>query len=434
MNKKLPIILAAILIPAIIIILLIVFYPTISNLLNLEGETNAEPKVLSMWGLYENPQAYNEIAQSYTELNPNITLSYDDRSLLSPQEHKERLFSRLSSGSSDQDIVLVHNTWVQELAPYLSTMPASILSTQEYQSNFYPSASQSALINNNIYAVPAFYDGLVLVYNRDHFEEVDQLQAPTTWEEFRRLAIDLTIRGTGDTIVRSGAAIGNANNIDFASDILGLLFSQTDVVIPDTIDSRAAQDALSFYTSFTKEYEIWNDDFIEASSAFTQGQVSMIFVPTWNILDIIQANPSLNIGVAPVPQAIADDPVSWGSFWMYAVPQSSNNTQDAWEFINYISQEPQQKVLNSIASRYRQYAAPYALRSLAVEPEITQNSYVQPALEYADNSVSGIIASRAGNINEESIIRDTINTVLNTTSQNLSLPDLLRAAKNQLLR
>lgn len=437
MNKKLPIIITiSILVIALIAALAITFMPNISTLIGGSNTETTEPVSLNVWGVYESPEVYDELSQNYQIENPNVSVIYDDRSILTPSEYKERIFTRLSAGSSAQDIVLVHNSWVPELSQYLSSMPQELLTAEAYSNNFYSSASQSAILNNNIYAVPAFYDGLVLVYNREHFEEIDQLQAPTTWEEFRRIAIDLTIRGSNDGIVRSGAAIGNANNIDFASDILGLLFSQTDVSIPSTMDSRAAQDALSFYTSFVTEYEIWNDDFIEASSAFVQGQVSMIFVPTWNVLDIIAANPELDVGVAPVPQALPDEPISWGSFWMYAVPESSQNKRAAWEFINYISQSDQQKVVSSVASRSRQFPAPYALKSLANAPEITNNPYLESALTYADNSRTGIITSRAGNLKEENIMRDVINSVVNpeNTTQEISFSNLLRDAKNEILR
>jgi maltose-binding protein MalE len=59
---------------------------------------------------------------------------------------------------------------------------------------------------------------------------------------------------------------------------------------------------------FFKSDGVWNTSFPEASKAFSAGKVSMIFVPTWNLLDIVRANPGMNIGVAPVPQLLLKTP------------------------------------------------------------------------------------------------------------------------------
>jgi len=426
MNKKLLIIIFSIVGAIILIVLGILFYPRIVKIFNPQSK---EPISLNIWGMYENPEVIKSVSSKYVTQNPNVTINYDDRSVLSPSEYKERVFSRLTS-ESDFDIVLLHNTWIKEMSFLLSPIPKDIYTTEDYSNNFYNVAKESALVNNSLYAVPAFYDGLVLVYNKDHFEEVGQLEPPSTWEEFRRLAVDLTITGSNGSIIRSGAAIGNSNNIKFATDIVGLLLSQTNVKIPDNLDSRASQEALLFYTNFVKQYKVWDNSFIDATSAFAEGQVSMIFVPSWNILDIISAKPNLNIGVAKVPQAKTQEPVSWGSFWMYAVPQSSLNKQKAWEFIKFMSQPEQQQLISENATKFREFASPYALKSMV--NLVSENQFVKPVLDSASYSVSSIISSRSGNLVQENSIRDIINNILQSSDINLEAE--LRSAKSIIQR
>jgi multiple sugar transport system substrate-binding protein len=206
------------------------------------------------------------------------------------------------------------------------------MSGDTYASSYYPSATDSAVIDGKVYAIPAYYDGLALVYNKKHFAEIDQQTPPTAWEEFRRLALKLTQRDPEGNLVRGGAAIGASKNIDFSD----IYFSGGGSFGLSTDDAR---DALTFYTNFANEDGVWNDTMPEASTAFAQEKVSMIFIPSWNLLDIIRSRPDMEIGVAPVPQANPEIPVSWASFWMYAVPAKSKNIDAAWNFIKYLSTE-----------------------------------------------------------------------------------------------
>jgi len=197
------------------------------------------------------------------------------------------------------------------------------MSVETYSTTFYPVAYQSTVANEKIYAIPLFYDGLALVYNKAHFAEVGQQSPPTAWEEFRRLALELSVY-SDETLIRSGAAMGTADNIDHFSDVLGLMWSQANVSIPSEVDSSRAQDALTFYVNFAKEDGVWNTSFKEASLAFANGEVSMIFVPSC------------------VPQVSEEAPITWGSFWMEAVSAKSPNAQVAWDFLNFLAQKEQQ--------------------------------------------------------------------------------------------
>ncbi len=386
-------------------------------------DNSNEPVTLTVWGVFEDPEVMNALAQKYQEQNPNVTIVYEDRSVMSLQEYKERVVSRAAGTDGDFDIALVHNSWVPAMRSTLAPAPSELLDAPTYAQNFYPAAVVSAVSNNEVYASPAYYDGLVLVYNKDHFAEVGQRFPPTAWEEFRRLALELTIR-SGNGLVRGGAAIGAADNIDHFSDILGLMWSQAGVSIPSEVDSKAAQDALTFYTNFVKEDRVWDDNMPEATSAFVGGKASMIFVPSWQILDILDMVSDVNaVGVAPVPQALPDNPKAWGSFWMYVVPQGTEKAPAAWNFLNFLAQEEQQLMYFSEASEVRAFGPPYALASLAGQ---TTNPYITPVLNIAPIAETGIIAGRAGN-SEEDALRDAVESVLSGASATNALTEFKKS-------
>ena len=219
-----------------------------------EGVDTSKPVTLTVWGLWESPEVIQALINKYQELKPNVTINYDDRSILKIDDYKDRIFS--SAGQTiDADVVMVHNSWVPRLKETLVPIPATLMDAGTFSTNFYPVAVKSAVHDNQVYAMPLYYDGLALVYNKQHFDEVGQSEPPTAWEEFRSLALRLTVRAGADNTsnnLRSGAAIGTADNIDFFSDILGLMWSQAGVEIPTDLGTRAAQDALTFYTNFVK--------------------------------------------------------------------------------------------------------------------------------------------------------------------------------------
>jgi len=368
------------------------------------------PASLNVWGIWERKEVMDVLVQKYNEVYPDVTINYEDRSVLKPLvDYKERAFWR-ATDPSGPDVMRVHISWVPALAASLEPMPDDIMDVETFRNIFYPVAADNLIIDGKIYGMPTNYDGLVLVYNKDHFEEIGQTEAPTAWEEFRRLALELTVKGEGNRIVRAGAAMGAADNIDFFSDILGMLFSQARVVVPSEIESEPAQHALAFYTNFVREDEVWAADLPEASVAFAQEKVSMIFVPTWNLLDILVARPDMNIGVAVPPQAEPDEPASWGSFWVDVVPQSSQNPLAAWSYVSFLAQEEQQLLTFSEASNYRVFGPPYSLMSLS--GELADNPYLAPVLETANIANTNELAARAGNRRQEDAIKEAVNSVL----------------------
>jgi ABC-type glycerol-3-phosphate transport system substrate-binding protein len=389
---------------------------------------------LNVWGLWENSDVIDSLVQKYQEIHPNVKVNYEDRSVLKPIDYKESVYTRLTQeGSTAGDIVFVHNSWVPAIKDNLEPAPDSLMTADRFNSSFYPAASQSAVFSGKVYALPLYYDGLVLVYNKKHFADINQSAPPASWEEFRRLALELTVRGSERSLVRAGAAIGGAKNIEFASDILGLLFSQANLSIPGDLDEKAAFDALSFYTNFLLVDRVWDENLPEASAAFTQEKVSMIFVPSWNLLDILDARPDWamdgNIGVAPVPQALIDEPVNWASFWMATVPAKSPNKQVAWDFVNFITEEAQQKAWFDEASKTRAYGPIYSRSTLA--GELASNPFLAPFTEEALTAKTGILVSRAGNKTANDAMLEAINHMVGGKRGNAE--GALKAAQEKLL-
>lgn len=372
---------------------------------------------LTVWGLWENEATMQPILQKYTAEHPSVTISYEDRSIMPLVDYKERVFTRAFEGTKP-DIVMAHASWIPRLVAGGGAweVPAGVFESGYVDTNFFPVVKEMGVVGGRLYSLPSSYDGLVLVYNKRHFEEAGIVSPPVDWEEFRRDAILLTVRtgGTENTppaLVRAGAAMGLADNIDHFSDVLGLMFVQAGVKIPDDLASEQAKDALTFYTNFAKEDGVWQASLLESVRSFADEKVSMILVPTWRMYELLanMRDPTV-IGVAQVPQALQDTPVSWASYWTWVVPKSSPSPNESWDVIKFLVDQQQQTTLFSEVSKIRPFGSIYS--NVALAQNLSSNSYLRPAIESASYAKTAEIAGRAGNRRQYDALKQAVNDVL----------------------
>lgn len=359
----------------------------------------AKQVTLTYWGLFEPPEVMQPLIEEYQKEHPNVKIEYEQRNYSSLAQHKETLLTRFREGTGP-DIARIHNTWIAQFASELSSVPSDIFSTADFNAIFYPSAADTLSHQDNFYAIPLMYEGLVLYYNTDHFKEANIENPPSDWEEFRTTAVRLTKTADNGNITRSGAAAGTANNVAHFSDILGLIFLQSQVDFPKGLTSRGARDALIFYTNFINKDKVWDGSFPNSVQAFAQGKVSMIFAPSWRYFDIGALNPGLKFKTAAVPQVPTlprgnGSTVNWASFWAESVNLDSPNRAEAWEFLKFLSQKENMQKLFSEQAKIRDFGEPYSRQDLG--GVLLANSILAPLVDGAPTAKSLIIADAAGN-------------------------------------
>lgn len=381
------------------------------------GTSEVKNVNLTMWGLWENEATMQPLLQKYMGEHPGVTISYEDRSIMPLVDYKERVFTRAFEGTKP-DIVMAHVSWLPRLVAGGGAweVPGGVFESGYVDSNFFPVVKDMGVVGGKLYSLPSTYDGLILVYNKRHFEEAGIVSPPADWEEFRRDAILLTVRtgaaeGRSATLVRAGAAMGLADNIEHFSDVLGLMFVQAGVKIPEELDSEQAKDALTFYTNFAKEDGVWEASLFESVRAFADEKVSMILVPTWRMFELLtnMQDPTV-IGVAHVPQALQDMPVSWASYWTWVVPKSSPSPNESWDVIKFLIDPQQQTTLFSEVSKARPFGSIYSNVTLA--QNLTTNGYLKPAIETASYAKTAEIAGRSGNRRQYDALKQAVNDVL----------------------
>jgi multiple sugar transport system substrate-binding protein len=243
-----------------------------------------------------------------------------------------------------------------------------------------------------IYGLPLYMDTMVLFYNRSMLNEAGIASPATDWKSFQDQVKLITRLDETGAIIRSAAALGTADNVDRASDIVSLLMMQNgapmsseagtatfDKYPPDLAGRQypPGAEALIFYADFanpTKEVYTWNDKMPDSLPAFIAGKTAYFFGYSYHIPLIRKSNPNLNFGITSFPQIANNPPVNSANYWVEAVSNKSTHPQEAWEFVQFITAAEQAEAYLKVTKRPTALNAlvPKQLEDLDLGPFATQ--------------------------------------------------------------
>jgi multiple sugar transport system substrate-binding protein len=346
---------------------------------------------LAYWGLWEPETIYSSVVSEYQQSHPNVEIEYVQHS---PKDYRQRLQSALA-GEEGPDIFRFHNAWVPMLKRDLAPIPANIMDSATFEANYYPVIRQDLRIANNYVGIPLEIDGLGLFINEEIFERGGKtIPTSVTWDEFRRLACELTSINEQDEIETAGAALGRTENVEHWSDVLALMMLQNEADLTNPTTKRA-QDTIKYFAMFSQRTtdcsRTWDETLPNSTSAFAGGTLAMYFGPSWDVFEIKEANSSLRFRVIPVPQLPGTN-ITWASYWIEGVSQKSENKDAAWEFLKYLSEKTTMQKLFEVESNVRLFGEPYSRMDMAdlLEGDLFVGAYIQQA----DAARSWYLASR----------------------------------------
>jgi multiple sugar transport system substrate-binding protein len=337
----------------------------------------AEPIVLNYWRVFDGPDDFAEIIRKYNEQHPYITINYRK---LRYEEYEEELLNAFAEDRGP-DIFSIHNTWTRKYESKMSPLPESTtmifpvvqgsikketiaesrsvrsLNLRDLRQNFVDVVYSDVVINNQIYGLPLSVDTLAMYYNQDLFDRAGIVNVPNYWNrEFQQTVKELTKLDLKGEIVQSGVALGGTSNMERFSDILSVLMMQngstmlsdTGQVLFHTVPTSFKDTeynpglmALRFYTDFAnpvKEVYSWNNDLPNSLSAFTSGNLAIMFGYSYHLPIIKSSAPKLNFLVAPLPQIEGSGtPTNFANYWVEVVSQKSKYKNEAWNFVQFMT-------------------------------------------------------------------------------------------------
>lgn len=335
---------------------------------------------LTYWGLWEPETMYSAVINDYQQSHPQVKISYVQNS---PKDYRQRLQSALARNEGP-DIFRFHNTWVPMLKKDLAAVPATVMDSATFEASYYPVARMDLRQGNNYVGIPLEIDGLGLYLNEEIFERGGKtIPAEITWDEFRKMACDLTTINAQDEIEIAGAALGRTENVEHWSDVLALMMIQNEADLGNPTGKRV-NDTFQYFTMFTKRTaecpRTWDETLPDSTTAFAGGKLAMYFAPSWEVFEIKKISPSLRFRVIAVPQLPGSN-LTWASYWVEGVGSKSQYQKEAWEFVKYLSEKTTMQKLFEAEAKVRLFGEPYSRMDMAslLENDLFAGAYIKQA-------------------------------------------------------
>ncbi len=264
--------------------------------------------------------------------------------------HEKALLDLTSGTTGAYDVIDVASQWDGEFSPFLTDLEPFIKKDNYDMSVWIENVfNNCGKWQNTVIGIPNASTPQVFAYRTDLLPD----GIPKTWEEYRKVASDLTKDGMyGTTISEAPGQLGGV--FDYILWSMGGSWADEDWNV--TINSPEARNALKHLYEINKNAMhaanlTWGVE--ESVKAFLDGKAAVC--ETWPTLGITQNgdNPEKSkvvgkwaLDVIPFEKT----GVTLLSAWDLAIPKSSKNKELAWEWIKmYTAAEKQQKFYEDFA-------------------------------------------------------------------------------------
>ncbi|MEK9175014.1 MAG: extracellular solute-binding protein [Patescibacteria group bacterium] len=308
---------------------------------------------LVMWGFEDQKKVWEPTLNAFQKIYPKIKIQYIQKN---PNAFENDLVNTIAIGVQIPDIVVFPSDYFRKQLDKLSAAPVGLVTERQMKDSYIDAAlmfwSQSA---QTVAGLPLYGDALVLYSNKGLLTKHFFVRPPQTWDEFLDYSQKITEKDSAGNIIIAGSAMGRANNINNASQIITALFLQfgDDIVSPDgaisfgkattqgSIQANPAESALQFFNNFAnpkKSTYSWSFALPEAEDMFVRGKLGL-YIGLMSEYEKLRAkNPHLDIQVSLLPQLTnAPRPITGGRLYLLAVPRASRQQTVSWATIAYLT-------------------------------------------------------------------------------------------------
>jgi len=300
---------------------------------------------LTVWVMGAEGEKIRDMVLSFEKEHPDISVKTQTIPWL--DAHMKLLTAVI--GGTTPDVCQLGTTWVPEFASMdaLSALGGYIEgSCVVKKENFFAGSWETGKIDGKIYGIPWYVDTRVLFYRSDILKEAGYSSPPTTWDELksvcRALRSDIDGDGTPERY-----ALSLPNNDAF---ILVIFIWQAggDILSDDytepTFDDPEAEEAFRFYISFFEEGLVPVGGTIDTDlfHAFKTGFLPMFISGPWMIELLHEQVPDIDGKWAVATLPAKENGYSFMGGCNLSIFKKSNNKDEAWKFIEYMSQPENQ--------------------------------------------------------------------------------------------
>ncbi len=297
---------------------------------------------LTVWGTLPSYDFNNMLNASGLVQNEFISFTYEEKNSLTIGEE----FTEALAVGGGPDLIILSADSVLKEKEKLLLIPSDSVRQADF-SNVFIKQGELFVTSLGAYALPMYVDPMVLYWNRDTLAKASLAVPPMYWDQIYSFITKLNAKDGAGNITQSALALGEARNIPHAKDILALLMLQAGTPITNYSGDRLrssllegvggaqlpAVAALEFYTQFAnpqKSYYSWNRSQVSADTHFTSGKSAMYLGFASELPTLKAKNPTMDIGIAPVPQSRASGKsITVGRLYGVAIARSTRNAENA---------------------------------------------------------------------------------------------------------
>lgn len=263
----------------------------------------AEPIVITHWQ-HSSPARdtmVKALAEEFMKANPNIVVQFQS---FPETEFLNKVLVALAGGAGP-DTIQVRSTWVQGLvnAGVLQPLSSSLISAEQIEKDFIPSAILPLKANNRYYALPTDAQTIVMFYQPALFEQagLDSSKPPTTWDELITMARRIHRRNSENKTELMGVATGGYGPVLFT------LMRQAGAALWDAatklpvFNSPEALKGMQFATDLVTNYGVEDKAFGSRWTAFRNEKLGMVYAHPAMKGSFLSTHPNLKFNIAEIP-------------------------------------------------------------------------------------------------------------------------------------
>ncbi len=298
---------------------------------------------LNVWGSLSVYDFNNLLTSTGIANDESLTMTYEEKSA---DKLSSDFTEALAVGKGPDLIIIPVSNLLKDkdkltIIPPLSVRPADYSSTFIKEGDLFVTAL-------GVFALPMYVDPMVMYWNRDLLAKSSLAAPPVYWDQIYEYISKLTVKDGAGNITQTAMALGEARNIPHVKEILSLLMLQAgtpitaysgvavrSVMLENAVGGlqSPAISALEFYTQFAnpqKSFYSWNRSQTNADTHFTGGKSAM-YLGFASELPVLKAkNPTMDIGIAPVPQSrVSNKVMTFGRLYGVAIVRSTKDPASA---------------------------------------------------------------------------------------------------------